>query len=227
MPNPPAAAGNLFSALPAELQTGLFAKARTVTLEADQVLFLSGDAGDGCYRVDDGLLKVSVVAPAGGERILAILGPGAMVGELSVINGAPRSASVAAIRDTKLSFVSRVTFDAFARTNPDLYKHVMLLLAHRLTDTNIALAATTFLSVQGRVARALLSLAQAFGHDVGGGRILVRQKITQSDLAAMAGIARENVSRVLKDWMRRALVSRLAGYYCLEKKSALEREAEM
>jgi CRP/FNR family transcriptional regulator, cyclic AMP receptor protein len=144
-----------------------------------------------------------------------------------VINGAPRSASVTAIRESKLSFVSRATFDAFARTHPELYRHVMLLLAHRLTDTNLALAATTFLSVQGRVARALLSLAQAFGHDVGGGRILIRQKITQSDLAAMAGIARENVSRILKEWMRRGVVSRLAGYYCLEKKAELQKEAEM
>ncbi len=55
----------------------------------------------------------------------------------------------------------------------------------------------------------------------------MRQKITQSDLAAMAGIARENVSRILKDWMRRRIVSRLAGYYCLENKAALEREAEL
>jgi CRP-like cAMP-binding protein len=227
MPNQPPKAGDLLSALPKDLHNGLFAKARPVALDADQVLFLSGDDGDGCYRVDDGLLKVSVVAPAGGERILAILGPGEMVGELSVINGAPRSASVTAIRESKLSFISRVAFDTFARDNPELYKQVMLLLAHRLTDTNLALAATTFLSVQGRVARSLLSLAKAFGHDVGGGRILVRQKITQSDLAAMAGIARENVSRILKDWTRRGLVSRLAGYYCLEKKSALEKEAQM
>jgi CRP/FNR family cyclic AMP-dependent transcriptional regulator len=73
----------------------------------------------------------------------------------------------------------------------------------------------------------MLSLAEAFGQDVGGGRILVRQKITQNDLAAMAGIARENVSRILKDWAGRSLVTRLAGYYCLENRSALEREAEI
>ena len=59
------------------------------------------------------------------------------------------------------------------------------------------------------------------------GRILIRQKVTQSDLAAMAGIARENVSRILNEWMRKKIVSRLAGYYCLENRSALEREAEM
>jgi CRP-like cAMP-binding protein len=223
----PSPATDLLSALPTGLLSGLFAKARSTSLTADQVLFISGDEGDGCYRVDDGLLKVSVVAPTGGERILAVLGAGAMVGELSMISGAPRSASVTALRESRLSFVSRAIFDSFARDNPELYKHVMQLLANRLIDTNMALAATTFLSLQGRVARSLLSLAAGFGQDVGGGRILVRQKITQSDLAAMAGIARENVSRILKEWSRQSHVSRLAGYYCLENKAALEREAEL
>jgi CRP/FNR family cyclic AMP-dependent transcriptional regulator len=225
--NRPPTRPDLLSSLPPELLKGLFAKGRVSTLAADQMLFLAGDTGDGAYRVEDGLLKVSVVAPAGGERILAVLGPGAMVGELSMISGATRSASVAALRESKLCFVSRAVFEAYARDNPDMYQHLMLLLARRLIETNGALAATTFLSLQGRVARSLLSLAEGFGQDVGGGRILVRQKITQSDLAAMAGIARENVSRILKEWMRRSLVSRLAGYYCLENKAVLEREAAM
>ena len=77
------------------------------------------------------------------------------------------------------------------------------------------------------MAQSLLSLSEAFGNDVGGGRILVKQKVTQSDLAAMAGIARENVSRILNDWMRAKLISRLAGYYCLEDRAALEKEAAM
>ncbi len=51
--------------------------------------------------------------------------------------------------------------------------------------------------------------------------------MTQSDLAAMAGIARENVSRVLQDWMKRKVVSRLAGYYCLENKALMQREADI
>jgi CRP-like cAMP-binding protein len=51
--------------------------------------------------------------------------------------------------------------------------------------------------------------------------------MTQSDLAAMAGIARENVSRVLQDWMKRKVVSRLAGYYCIEDKRSLTREVEV
>jgi CRP/FNR family transcriptional regulator, cyclic AMP receptor protein len=81
--------------------------------------------------------------------------------------------------------------------------------------------------LKGRVARAMLDLAQAFGHDIGDGRILIRQKINQSDLAAMAGTARENVSRILNTWKRESVVSLLAGYYCLENRKTLEREAEL
>src|SRR5262249_44286607 len=110
IPSPPVPR-HVLAALPPQMSTGLFAKARPVTLDADQVLFLSGDPGDGCYRVDEGLLKVSVVAGSGGERILAVLGPGAILGELSMISEAPRNATVTAIRDSKLSFVSRGSFD--------------------------------------------------------------------------------------------------------------------
>ena len=157
-------------------------------------------------------------------HILAILGPGALVGELSMIDGLPRSASVAAIRESKLSFVSRSVFNAVAHREPEIYRHITALLARRLRDVDEALTATSFLPLKGRTARALLSLAEAFGQDVGGGSILIRQKVSQSDIAAMAGIARENVSRILQDFMHRALISRLAGYYCLENKAALERE---
>ena len=81
--------------------------------------------------------------------------------------------------------------------------------------------------LRGRVACTLLELAEHFGEDVGAGRIVIRQKFGQSDLAAMAGIARENVNRILADWKRRKLVSRISGYYCLESKSQLQREIDL
>src|SRR4029453_6652021 len=191
MAKPSPGSESLLAALPAEWSQSLFAKARPVSLKADQTLFMVGDEGDGCYRVGEGLLKASLGAPAGGERILAILGPGSVVGELSMIDGGPRSASVTALRDSKLSFRGRTAFEAVGESRPDLYCHVAMLLAQRLRDTDDALVATNFLSVKGRVARALLSIAEAFGHDVGQGRIVIRQKVSQSDLATMAGVARE------------------------------------
>jgi len=227
MAKPPPAPENLLSVLPPDISAALFSTARTQKLKADQVLFTAGDPGDGCYRVEQGLLKVTVVSPTGGERILAILGPGALVGEFAMLDAQPRSASVTAARESQLSFISRTSFEAVAEKHPDVYRHVVTMLVRRLRDTNAVVAAMSFLSLKGRVAQSLLSLAEAFGNDVGGGRILVKQKVTQSDLAAMAGIARENVSRILNDWMRAKLVSRLAGYYCLEDRAALEKEAAM
>jgi CRP/FNR family transcriptional regulator, cyclic AMP receptor protein len=215
-----------FSVLPADFVVTLFGQARTIPLARNQTLFRAGDPCDGCYRIAEGLLKVTAGAPASRERILAIRGPGALIGELSLIDGAPRSASVTAIRDSRLSFVSLAAFEAFAQGHPEVYRHISALLARHLRDNNDALVATSFLSVKGRAARALLGLADAFGEDVGSGRILIHQKVSQSDLAAMAGIARENLSRILQEWMRSALIKRLASYYCVENKAALEREAD-
>jgi CRP/FNR family cyclic AMP-dependent transcriptional regulator len=214
------------SILPADLAAALFAQARVVPLAAGQILFQAGDPCNGCYQTIEGLLKVTLDLASGRERLRAVLGPGALVGELSVIDGSPRSACVAAIRDAKLRFVSRARFDEFGNAHPDIYRIIAGVLARRLRDIDGALVATSFLSVKGRAARTFLTLAEAFGKDVGSGRILIRQKVSQSDLAALAGVARENLSRVLQDWKESALVSRLAGYYCLENKAALEREAE-
>ena len=99
-----------------------------------------------------------------------------------------------------------------------------MLLVARLRETNDIIAAESFLPLRGRVAQMLIELAKHFGESVGGDRIMIRQKFGQFDLAAMAGIARENVNRILADWKRRKLISRISGYYCIENKSALQRE---
>src|SRR6266513_3055555 len=83
-------------------------------------------------------------------------------------------------------------------TQPEIYRHITAFLARRLRDVDDALTATSFLPLKARTARALLSLSDAFGKEIGSGRVLIRQKFSQSDLAAMAGIARENCSRILQ-----------------------------
>jgi CRP-like cAMP-binding protein len=218
---------SLLSELQEHLSTDLFASATPVRLAADEYLFLAGDAGNGCYRVEDGLVKVTMMSRSGVERILAFLGPGAIVGELAIVDGRPRSASVVAVREAALKFLSRLTFEEFAGEHPEVYKNLVKVLATRLRLTDEAVAAGSFLSLKGRVARTLLELAEDFGRNVGSGRVVIHQKIGQSDLAAMTGIARENLSRVFNDWRRRKLVTRLSGYYCLENKARLKAEAEL
>jgi len=217
----------LLSELPTRLSTELFAAAELVRLAAGRVLFRAGDSCDGCYRVEDGLLKVTIVSSSGAERILAFLGPGAVVGELSIIDGLPRSATVMAVRDAALSFVDRTEFEAFAEKNPEVYKSLVRLLAKRLRETDTMVAASSFLSLKGRVARTVLELGDHFGQEVGPGRIVIRQKIGQNDLAAMIGIARENVTRVINDWQRHKVLSRPSGYYCIENRAQLEHQAKL
>jgi CRP-like cAMP-binding protein len=217
----------LLSELPERLSTELFDGTELVRLRAGRILFRAGDSGNGCYRVEDGLLKVTMVSSSGAERILAFLGKGAIVGELAILDGRPRSATVVAVRDAAVSFLSNAAFEAFAQKHSELYKSLIRLLANRLRETDTTVAASSFLSLKGRMARTLLELADHFGHEVGPGRIVIRQKIKQTDLAAMAGIARENVTRILNDWERRTLISRLSGYYCVEDKAQLEHQVKL
>jgi len=194
------------------------------------VLFVAGDAGDagdGCYRIEDGLLKATMVSRFGDERILAFLGPGAVVGEVSIIDGRPRSTSVVAVRDSVLSFLGRDAFEDFVREHPEIYKSMAALLASRLREIEAAVAAESFLPPRGRVAYTLLKLAEHFGQNVGSGRVLIRQKIGQHDLAALTGVVRETVNRTLNEWKRSGVVSRLAGYYCLENEATLQKEGDM
>jgi len=106
----------LLSRLPEHLSRSLFSRAATVRLKPDEVLFLAGDPGDGCYRVIDGLLKV-VMMSRGNERILAFLGLGAIVGGwqatmLGCVHSRKLSAVIVAAGDPVLS-LSRYCHPAF------------------------------------------------------------------------------------------------------------------
>jgi CRP/FNR family transcriptional regulator len=104
------------------------------------VLFRAGDVGDGCYRIQIGLVKIVVASQQGEERIISLLGPNAIVGELSMIDGRPRSASVVAIADCSLSYVSQDKFQKYSEAHPELTR----TLARRLRDADEALAAADF-----------------------------------------------------------------------------------
>src|SRR5262249_2167646 len=106
-----------WSGLPKEIASDLLADAPIRQLTAGDTLFEAGDTGDGCYRLDRGLLKVALVSPQVREQIVAILTSGAIVGDLAVIDGLPRSASVVALTDSELPFF---TIHLFLYLPPDL-----------------------------------------------------------------------------------------------------------
>ena len=212
--------------LPEPLSARLFGAATQHYLKAGEALFVAGDSGDGCYRLERGLLEVVITSGRGDERILAILGPGEIAGELAIIDGRPRLASVFTVRDCELSFISRKDFEECTRQNPEICGYLVTVLASRLRETDEALAATSFMTVKARLARA--SRARELSRRRPRlGTILIRHKIKRSDLAALAGVAPENVSRVMNDWMQRNVVTRSSGYYCLEDIATLKSPREV
>jgi CRP/FNR family transcriptional regulator len=226
MPNAGPSVSSILDSLSPDLLCRLFDKATRRGLRTDEPLFRKGDTGDGCYRLESGLLKVLVESPEGDELIIAFLCPGAMVGELSVIDGLPRSATAVAVKDCELSFITRHAFDACIRAHPEIFQSVSQSLAARLRYADDCLAAASFLDSNARVARALLELAALVGQDVGNGDILIDQQVRQRDIAAMAGIARENVSRILGVWKHRKLVRQGGQHRYIINPAGLEQEVK-
>jgi CRP-like cAMP-binding protein len=133
---------------------------------------------------------------------------------------------VFAVKECDLSFVSRAAFEEYAQQHPEIYRYLLDVLVARLRETDEAVAAASFMTVKSRLARALLELAKVLGEEDASGHVLIRHKIKQTDLAVMAGIARENVNRALSDWKRHKVVIKSTGYYCLQDIATLKRSVD-
>jgi CRP-like cAMP-binding protein len=190
-------------------------------LRPKEILFHAGDFGDGCYVVREGAVKATILSKDGQERLLAVFGPGAMIGEMSLVDDEPRSATVSAIRDCRLVHLRKQAFFSIADENPAIYRHAMRLLAQRLRGTNESVLAQGSMSAAGRVALAFMSLAGGLGDGSQTGRIALGHRVTQTDIANMAGVARENASRAINDMLRSGILSRERGHYVIEKPDRL------
>lgn len=219
--------GSALSHLPWAIRRAFLEATRPLGLRAREVLFHAGDGGDGCYIVRSGVVKASVIAKDGQERLLAVLGPGSLIGELALIDDEPRSATVSALRPARLIHMSKSTFFRLADQNPVIYRQALRLLAQRLRGTNDTVVAQGTVTVVGRVARAFASLAEGLGERRDDGRIVLSHRITQTDIAAMAGVARENASRAVNELLRSGVVGRTDGFYVIERPVELAEMAEI
>jgi len=217
----------LFAGLERSALDGLARYSRLKTLERKELLFKQDDPSDGCFAILEGVLKVSIVSSDGHENLLAMLGAGDVIGEMGLIDAQPRSATATALKPCSLAFLASRDFKHAADTNPVIYVHMLEILSTRLRTSNETATMQQLLPLRGRLARVFLRLAEGFGEPLEGGRILVRQKLTQAELGRMTGSARENVNRQLKEWMREGLVSRISSYYCIEDSEKLRQFTEL
>ena len=219
--------GNLAKDMPWGARRAFLSASRPLELGSREVLFHAGDSGDGCYLLRSGVVKAAVIARDGQERLLAVLGPGALIGELSLIDDEPRSATISALKPCELMHLTKAAFFRLADANPQVYRQALKLLAQRLRGTNDTVVAQSTVSVSGRVARAFASLANGLGDEQPDGRILLTYKITQNDIAGMAGVAREIASRAINDLLREGVLSRAGSFYLIERPTELLDMAEI
>src|SRR5437867_11966714 len=150
-----------------------------------EVLFHKGEPGDTCYWVKNGTLKVGVCSEIGGERILGLLGTGSVVGELAILDNLPRSATVTAVRDSNLTELKRAALMRYLREHSDVYPDLVAILVGRLRKADEELAADSFLAPQARIARAVLSLVDKMGEEVGPDLYSLSHAVSQNDIGAM------------------------------------------
>lgn len=153
--------------------------------------------GEVLFIILSGTVKVQIEHEDGSEVILAVLGPHETVGEMSVIDKLGRSASVITLAETTLAWIDRTTFIEYQQSIPRLTENLANILSQRLRVANSQIQALATQDVYGRVARQLLTFADAFGQRDGGGNIIIPLRMTQGDLASLVGASRVRVNQAL------------------------------
>ncbi len=192
----------LFEALDEEGARALRQKVAEVRLARGDRLFGEGDDGECLYVVLDGKIKLTRAAPDGRENLLSVLGPGEMFGELSLFDPRPRTSSASAVTDARLAALAHDALRPWLTGRPGVAMHLLRALAQRLRRTNDVMADLVFTDVPGRVAKALLDLADRFGQQQADG-LHVHHDLTQEELAQLVGASRETVNKALADFAAR------------------------
>jgi CRP/FNR family transcriptional regulator, cyclic AMP receptor protein len=198
---------NLLHEFPPAVAAYLLRHAKPVVLRKGDVLFHRGDPGDACFFVRHGLLKVSIASADGEECIVALHGSGTIMGEIAMIDGLPRAVTARALSDCRLDAIGRDTFRACMREHPEMSAALIAILAGRLRRAGEEAAWANLLPARARVVRAMLYIARVAGSDGDPGWRTIAIPMTRADIAAMAGVSREEASRALSAWRKAGVLA--------------------
>ena len=192
---------DLFSELTEE-QLGLLANLVVVQdFNRDETVVLEGDCSmKALYLIASGTVQVYMTGIDGRETILSFLERGDFFGEMSLIDGEPRSASVRTVTDAQLMIIHREPFLTLIRQTPEIAMSLLSEMSKRLRTANKQIGSLSTMSVSGRVAGTLLNLMEERGmriHTDNGQMVtVIHNRPTQQQLADMSGTTRETVSRI-------------------------------
>jgi CRP/FNR family cyclic AMP-dependent transcriptional regulator len=163
------------------------------TFPKNTILINEGDQGDSLYIVVSGRVKVYASNEAGREFVIAFHGAGEYVGEMS-LDGSPRSASVITVEPTTCAIVTRAQFRDFVLAHPEFALHLIEKLIGRVRLTTDNVKSLALSDVYGRLVKLINTLAEPLE-----GKMVVRERLTQQEIAERIGASRDMISRLMKD----------------------------
>lgn len=186
----------LFSSLSDDELALLTERLRRRAFGKGVVIFHEGDPGEWMHIIESGRVRIFAASESGQEISVNIYGPGEVFGELSVLDGLPRSAGAIAIEDTVTLTLHRNDFWEQMSHSPHMARGIIQVLTRRLRYTTGYAESLAFLDVCGRVAARLLEMGERYGVRREG--IEIELHLTQGELASWVGASRESVNKVLR-----------------------------
>jgi len=200
----------LFASLEPEVRKPLAALIRVRSYAARQFVVWEGQPGGTLFLSLSGFFKAVTTGADGREMILSVMGPGEVLGELSVLDGQPRSASVVTIEPGELASIDRPALLGLMNSSPGLAVGLIEVLARRVRILTKRFEILSSQDVPERLAQALLNLAEKHG-EASGERVRIPVRLSQQDLANMVGATRESVNKQLRKWTKDGVLRRETG----------------
>lgn len=198
---------SLFSGLTSDQLSTLNILLRRKTFPAGATIMNIEQMGEAVYIILDGAVKIHIEQEDGTDVIISVLGPGDIVGEMSLLDNAGRCANVVTIEESTLLWMDRGAFHECLRSMPGLTYNLACILTRRLRLANEQIQALATLEVECRVARQLLIFAGQFGKISPNGDIFISIRLTQSDIAGLVGASRERINKIMVSYKERNYIS--------------------
>lgn len=211
----------LFSILSDAEMEAILGFARLRRVQADERIFAKGDPGDSLYVILRGRVAVQTESQEAKLMLLNILDAGAVFGEIAMLDGGERTATVVAQEPVELLRIDRRDFMPFLSGHADLCIRLMGVLCQRVRWTSAIIEDTVFLNVTRRLAKRILILARDFGRRTEKG-VRIAAFMSQEDLANMLGVSREIVNKTLKSFQASGAITYRNGYIVVQDESFLE-----
>jgi CRP/FNR family transcriptional regulator, cyclic AMP receptor protein len=217
----------LFKTLDEEALATLAERARIRHYDPRDAIVEQDVPASAVYIIDRGRAAVSVMARDGRAVTIRELGPGEIIGEVSLLDGGPPSATVTAITRTALIAIDRASFRDLLQQRPRIAVDLLPLLASRLRRLTAWADDLAGLPLPARLAKCLLGIVSEHGQQVGPKRIRIGQKLSQQDLARRLGVTRESVNKHIRRLERNGILEQENGYLVITDIARLQGETRV